>query len=80
MSLTALAVRRPVTTLAATLALVLLGAVSLGRLPVALLPDFTLPVLTIRTAYTDAAAQEVERAVSEPLETAVAAYAALTLG
>lgn len=73
MSLTALAVRRPVTTLAATLALVLLGAVSLGRLPVALLPDFTLPVLTIRTAYADAAAQEVERAVSEPLETAVAA-------
>src|SRR5919106_495289 len=73
MRLTGLALRRPVTTLAATAALVLLGAVSLGRLPVALLPDFTLPVLTIRTAYPEASAQEVERAVVEPLETAVAA-------
>ncbi len=51
MSLPALALRRPVTTVAATLALVLLGAVSLGRLPVSLLPDVTLPVLTIRTTY-----------------------------
>ncbi len=34
MSLAALALRRPVTTVAATLALALLGAVSLGRLPV----------------------------------------------
>src|ERR671918_1406672 len=73
MRLTGLALRRPITTLAATAALVLLGAVSLGRLPVALLPDFTLPVLTIRTAYPEASAQEVERAVVEPLETAVAA-------
>lgn len=39
MTLAALALRRPVTTVAATLALVLLGSVSLGRLPVSLLPD-----------------------------------------
>jgi hypothetical protein len=38
MSLPALALRRPVTTVAATLAFVLLGAVSLSRLPVSLLP------------------------------------------
>ncbi len=73
MHLTALALRRPVTTLAATCALVVLGAVSLGRLPVALLPDFALPVLTIRASYPDAVAPEVERAVVEPLETAIVA-------
>ncbi len=73
MSLAAAAVRRPVTTIAATLALVLLGAVSLGRLPVALLPDVTLPVLTIRTLYPGAAATEASRFVAEPVEEAIAA-------
>ena len=73
MSLTAFAVRRPVTTVAATLAIVLLGSVSLTRLPVTLLPDVTLPVLTVRTLYTGAAAEEVSRFVAEPLEAAVAA-------
>ncbi|MDP3938064.1 MAG: efflux RND transporter permease subunit, partial [Deltaproteobacteria bacterium] len=73
MSLPAHALRRPVTTVAATLALVLLGAVSLGRLPVSLLPDVTLPILTIRTNYPGAAAPEVSRFVAEPLEAAIAA-------
>ncbi|MEO8140568.1 MAG: efflux RND transporter permease subunit, partial [Gemmatimonadota bacterium] len=73
MSLAASALRRPVTTVAATLALVLLGLVSLGRLPVSLLPDVTLPVLTIRTAYPGAAATEASRFVAEPVEEAIAA-------
>ncbi len=73
MSLPALALRRPVTTVAATLALVLLGVVSLGRLPVSLLPDVTLPVLTIRTNYPGAAAPEVSRFIAEPIEEAIAA-------
>ena len=66
-------VRRPVATIAATLAIVLLGAVSLGKLPVSLLPDVSLPVLTIRTLYTGAAAEEVSRFVAEPIEEAIAA-------
>ncbi len=73
MSLATTALRRPVTTVAATIALVLLGAVSLGRLPVTLLPDVTLPVLTIRTLYPGAAATEASRFVAEPVEEAIAA-------
>ncbi len=73
MSIAASALRRPVTTIAATLALVLLGLVSLDRLPVSLLPDVTLPVLTIRTAYPGAAATEASRFVAEPVEEAIAA-------
>ncbi len=73
MSLTSVAVRRPVSTIAATLAVVLLGAVSLTRLPVSLLPDVSLPVLTVRTAYPGAAATEVSRFVAEPIEGAIAA-------
>ena len=73
MSLVSYSVRRPVATIAATLAIVLLGTVSLGRLPVSLLPDVSLPVLTIRTLYTGAAAEEVSRFVAEPVEEAIAA-------
>ena len=58
--------------MAATLAVTLLGVVSLSRLPVSLLPDITLPVLTIRTLYPGAAATEASRLVAEPIEQAIA--------
>jgi hydrophobic/amphiphilic exporter-1 (mainly G- bacteria), HAE1 family len=73
LSLSSAALRRPVTTIATTLALVLVGAVSLARLPVSLLPDVTLPVLTIRTSYPGSAAAEASRLVAEPIEEAIAA-------
>ena len=74
MSLVRAAVLRPVTTVASTLAVVLLGSVSAR-------PDCrcrccrtcTLPVLTIRTLYPGAAAEEVSRFVAEPVEEAIAA-------
>jgi HAE1 family hydrophobic/amphiphilic exporter-1 len=72
-SISAFAVRRPVATVAAILAVVLMGSVSLSRLPVSLLPDVSLPVLTIRTVYSGAAAPEVSRFVAEPIEEAIAA-------
>jgi HAE1 family hydrophobic/amphiphilic exporter-1 len=50
-----------------------MGSVSLSRLPVSLLPDVSLPVLTVRTVYAGAAAPEVSRAVAEPIEEAIAA-------
>ena len=73
MSLAAAAVRRPVATVAAVLAVLLLGGVSLSRLPVSLLPDVALPVLTVRTTYAGAAATEVSRFVAEPIEQAIGA-------
>ncbi|MEP6781967.1 MAG: efflux RND transporter permease subunit [Gemmatimonadaceae bacterium] len=73
MSIASYAVKRPVSTVAAILAVVLLGSVSLTQLPVSLLPDVGLPVLTIRTLYQGAAAEEVSRAVAEPIEQSIAA-------
>jgi len=73
LSLPRAAVTRPVSTIASVLAVVLLGSVSLGRTPVSLLPDVQLPVLTIRTLYTGAAAEEVSRFIAEPVEEAIAA-------
>lgn len=72
MSIASFAVKRPVTTVASILGVVLLGSVSLSRLPVSLLPDVGLPVLTIRTINRGAAAQEISRFVAEPIEGAIA--------
>ncbi|MEO7360623.1 MAG: efflux RND transporter permease subunit, partial [Gemmatimonadaceae bacterium] len=72
MSIASFAVNRPVTTVASILGVVLLGSVSLSRLPVSLLPDVGLPVLTIRTINKGAAAQEISRFVAEPIEGAIA--------
>ncbi len=73
MSLSSAALKRPITTVSAVFALVLLGVVSLRQMPVSLLPDIALPVLTIRTPYQGAAAEEVSRFVAEPIEQAVVA-------
>jgi HAE1 family hydrophobic/amphiphilic exporter-1 len=73
LSLSSAALKRPVTTISATLALVLLGVVSISQMPVSLLPDVALPVLTVRTVYKGAAAQEVSRFIAEPIEEAVSA-------
>ncbi|TRW49515.1 efflux RND transporter permease subunit [Aliidiomarina halalkaliphila] len=64
----ALAVRRPVTIVMVTLAILLFGMVSLGRLPVNLLPDLSYPTLTVRTAYIGAAPTEIEQLINRPIE------------
>ncbi|SRR6266545_5420012 len=71
MFVTGLALRCPVTTVAATAALVLLGAVSLGGLPVSLPPNVALPGLTIRTACSGAHAPELSHFVAEPVHEAI---------
>ncbi|WP_369742415.1 efflux RND transporter permease subunit [Pseudidiomarina sp. PP-1MA] len=68
MSLVKLAVKRPVTMTMLTLAVMLFGLVSLGRIPVTLLPDLSYPTLTVRTDYPGGAPSEVEQLVSKPIE------------
>ncbi len=51
-------------------AVVLFGLVSLDRLPLNLLPDISYPSLTLRTAYLDAAPEEVENLITRPIEEA----------
>ncbi len=67
------AVHRPVFTCMATCIVVILGAVSLLRLPIDLMPDITYPTLSIRTEYENAGPQEVETLITRPIEQAVAA-------
>lgn len=65
------AVARPVTVWMFTLAILLFGLVSVGRLAVNLLPDLSYPSLTVRTTYIGAAPAEVEQLVSKPVEEAL---------
>ena len=70
MKLVDFAIRRRVTIAMATVAITLLGVISLSRLKVNLLPDLSYPTLTIRTELPGAAPAEVENLISRPIEEA----------
>lgn len=71
MHLSAHAVRRPVATTMLLLAAVLLGAVSLPRLEVTLLPEARSGALVVWIGYPDGSLSEVEEAVARPAEEAL---------
>ena len=66
-----LIVKRPVAVFMGIVAVVILGIVSLSRLPVDFMPDIELPFITIRTDYENAGPEEVEKSVSKIIEGAV---------
>jgi hydrophobic/amphiphilic exporter-1 (mainly G- bacteria), HAE1 family len=70
MQLVDFAIRRRVTIAMATVAITLLGVISLSRLKVNLLPDLSYPTLTIRTELPGAAPTEIENLISRPIEEA----------
>jgi HAE1 family hydrophobic/amphiphilic exporter-1 len=55
------------------LIVILLGAISLRRLPIDLMPDITYPTLNIYTSYENAAPEEIEELVTHLIEQAVSA-------
>ncbi len=68
MSLTRLAVHRPITTLMASLVVVLLGWMALKDLRVDLMPDLQFPTVSVETLYPGAGPEEVETLITRPLE------------
>jgi HAE1 family hydrophobic/amphiphilic exporter-1 len=62
---------RPVAISMFFLALGVFGLVSLGKLPVDLLPEISYPTLTVRTAYAGAAPEDVEDRVSVRIQEAL---------
>ncbi len=73
MMISRLSIRRPVFTIMAVLIVVLLGLVSLGRLPIDLMPDVTYPTLSIIAQYENASPEEMEELVTRPIEEAMTA-------
>jgi hydrophobic/amphiphilic exporter-1 (mainly G- bacteria), HAE1 family len=56
----------------------LLGAISLTKLPVDLMPEFEQPTLTVRVGYPGVGPLEMEELVTRPIEQAVSAVPGLT--
>ena len=77
MSIPRIAIHRPVTMFMISGVIVLLGAISLLRLPVDLMPELQLPSVTIRVAYPGVGPREMEESITRPIEQAVSAVAGL---
>ncbi len=71
MNLAKFALRNPITILMAVLMAVILGGVSVSKMPVDMFPEITFPSITVATFYTGANPQDVERMVTYPVEKAV---------
>ncbi|MFH1708668.1 MAG: efflux RND transporter permease subunit [Planctomycetota bacterium] len=73
MNIASFSIRHPVLTIMATLIVIVLGAISLSRLPVDLMPDISFPTLSVSTTYTNAGPREIEELITRPIEQAVGA-------
>ena len=77
MSIPRIAIERPVTMFMISLVIILLGGISLTRLPVDLMPDMEMPSITVRVGYAGVGPLEMEELVTRPIEQAVSAVAGL---
>ncbi|HKV99263.1 MAG TPA: efflux RND transporter permease subunit [Vicinamibacterales bacterium] len=77
MSIPRLAIERPITMFMISAVVILLGSISLARLPVDLMPDVTYPSITVRVGYNGVGPLEIEELIVRPLEQTLAAVPAL---
>ncbi len=72
MKISDFSVERPVTIVMITLLVLLIGGVSLSKLPVDLLPELDLPYAVVFTGYDGAGPQQIENTVTRPVEESIA--------
>ena len=77
MSIPRIAIARPVTMFMISGIIILMGAISVTRLPVDLLPDVTYPTVSIFVRYPGVGPQEIEQLITRPIEQTVSAVAGL---
>jgi HAE1 family hydrophobic/amphiphilic exporter-1 len=77
MSVPRFAIERPVMMTMISAIIILIGGISLVRLPVDLLPDISQPTITVRVNYTGAGPQEIEELITRPLEQQLSAVSGL---
>ena len=71
MWLTRLALKYPITTLMAAIAIFVLGFVSFSQLPIDMLPNIQIPVVSVITYNSGAGPSDMEQTVTVPIERAV---------
>jgi HAE1 family hydrophobic/amphiphilic exporter-1 len=65
-------VNRPVLTTMVTLVAIVVGIISLTRIPIDSMPEISLPTLTISTTYDNTGPEEIEELITERIESAIA--------
>ncbi|MCK4836779.1 MAG: efflux RND transporter permease subunit, partial [Candidatus Aminicenantes bacterium] len=68
MSITDIAVKRPVGTVMFFIGIILLGFISLSKLSINLLPDLSYPKITVLTEYPGSGPEEIEKFITTKLE------------
>jgi hydrophobe/amphiphile efflux-1 (HAE1) family protein len=71
MTLSDLAIRRPITSMVVSLIIIVFGAVGYSFLGVRLYPAIDPPTISVQTSYTGANAEIIESQITEPLEKAI---------
>jgi HAE1 family hydrophobic/amphiphilic exporter-1 len=79
MSVPRFAIERPVMMTMISIIIVLLGGISLSRLPVDLLPDISRPTINVRVSYAGVGPLEMETLVTRPLEQQLSAVSGLQM-
>jgi hydrophobic/amphiphilic exporter-1 (mainly G- bacteria), HAE1 family len=77
MSMPRFAIQRPVMMTMISIIIVMLGGISLSRLPVDLLPDISQPTVNVRVTYSGVGPLEMETLVTRPLEQQLSAVSGL---
>lgn len=71
------AIRRPVTVMMGVLIVIILGIMSLSRIPIDLYPKIEIPTIAVITSYAGVGPEEMENLVTKPIEQAVSTVAGI---
>lgn len=72
MNISRFSIKRPVFTIVTMLFVIILGVVSLLKIPITLIPELNPPIAVVVTSYPGASPQEVNEKVTKPLEASLA--------
>src|SRR5690606_14036995 len=72
MNISKFSIKRPVFTIVSMIFVLILGAVSLFKIPITLIPDLNPPIGVVVTSYPGASPIEVNEKVTKPLEASLA--------
>ena len=67
MRISQFSVHRPIFTIMVVLMVILLGGVSLFRLPIDLMPDISYPTISVSCQYENAGPEEIEELITRPI-------------
>lgn len=73
MNLSDFSIKRPVFVTMLTLIVVIVGFVSLRRLPIDLMPEISYPTISISASYANTGPEEIEQIITRPIEEAMSA-------